>query len=155
MENRPAPAEETPRRARPDEAGAVADLWLASRRASVPQIPPVVHTDVEVRSWFCDVVLPTLEVWVIGPSDDLVALMVLAPGWIDQLYVRPHCTGRGLGAQLVDLAKHECSSLDLWTFQTNLGARRFYERQGFVAVATTDGDNEEGAPAVRYHWSLP
>jgi hypothetical protein len=31
-------------------------------------------------------------------------------------------------------------------------ARRFYERHGFVAEATTDGDNEEGAPDVRYRW---
>ena len=30
---------------------------------------------------------------------------------------------------------------------------RFYERHGFTAVAATNGDNEEGAPDVRYHWS--
>ena len=40
----------------------------------------------------------------------------------------------------------------LWTFQSNHGARRFYERHGFVAVQHTDGDNEEGAPDVRYEW---
>jgi ribosomal protein S18 acetylase RimI-like enzyme len=41
----------------------------------------------------------------------------------------------------------------LWTFQTNTGARRFYERHGFVAVDETDGSaNEERAPDVRYAW---
>ena len=43
--------------------------------------------------------------------------------------------------------------LDLWAFRSNTGARRFYERHGFVAVAFTEGDNEEGEPDVRYHWS--
>jgi hypothetical protein len=34
----------------------------------------------------------------------------------------------------------------------NAGARRFYEREGFVAVDSTDGHgNEERAPDVRYH----
>lgn len=34
-------------------------------------------------------------------------------------------------------------------------ARRVYERHGFVAVAMTDGDNEEEAPDFRYHWPGP
>ena len=38
-------------------------------------------------------------------------------------------------------------------FQKNEGARRFYERHGFTAVEWTDGDNEEGAPDVRYRWT--
>ena len=42
--------------------------------------------------------------------------------------------------------------VQLWTFQSNAGARRFYERHGFVAVQTTDGDNEEQAPDIRYLW---
>lgn len=32
------------------------------------------------------------------------------------------------------------------------GARRFYERHGFVVVDATEGDNEEGAPDVCYQW---
>jgi GNAT superfamily N-acetyltransferase len=62
-------------------------------------------------------------------------------------------TGRGLGPQLLNLAKdHNPDGLELWTFQANTGARRFYERHGFVTVGTTDADNDEGAPDVRYHW---
>jgi hypothetical protein len=40
----------------------------------------------------------------------------------------------------------------LWTFQSNVGARRFYELRGFVATATTMGDNEEQAPDICYEW---
>jgi hypothetical protein len=54
---------------------------------------------------------------------------------------------------LLDLAKERRpGGLDLWTFQANAGARRSYERHGFAATSTTDGDNEEAAPDVRYHW---
>ena len=42
--------------------------------------------------------------------------------------------------------------MQLWAFQSNTGALRFYERHGFVAVEETDGDNEERAPDVRMVW---
>ena len=45
--------------------------------------------------------------------------------------------------------------LRLWTFQRNAGARRFYERNRFIAVEFGDGSgNEEGEPDVRYERSL-
>ncbi len=141
-----------PRRARLDEAPVVADLWLLSRRASIPQIPPPTHSKVEVRAWFKEVVFPSKDAWVIEAPDQLAALMVIGDVWIEQLYVHPAWNGRGLGSQLLELAKRERPRLDLWTFQSNGGARRFYERHGFVAVNATDGDNEEGEPDVRYHW---
>ena len=141
-----------PRPARPDEALAAADLWLESRRASRAYIPLPAHTDDEVRAWFRDVVFPTREVWVVGAPGRLAGLMVLDGDWLDQLYVHPDFCGRGIGSGLVSLAQQSHKSLDLWTFQANVGARRFYERHGFLAVGMTDGDNEEKAPDVRYHW---
>jgi hypothetical protein len=40
----------------------------------------------------------------------------------------------------------------LWTFQANLGARRFYERHGCRQVRRTDGDNEENLPDILYEY---
>jgi GNAT superfamily N-acetyltransferase len=128
--------------ARLDESDMVADLWLRSRKASVPANPPPVHDDADVRNHFSTVVLPRQEVWVIdhtGPG--IIALLVLSDGSVEHLHVDPEWTGQGLGSLLVGLAKDRCAgSLDLWTFQSNTGARRFYERHGFSAVAMTDGD---------------
>jgi GNAT superfamily N-acetyltransferase len=141
------------RRARDDEALAVADLWLRPRYSSIPAIPPPVHSDDEVREWFASVVLPRQELWVIEADGGLVALLVLDNGWLAQLCVDPEWTGRGLGSRLVNLAKElRPDGLDLWTFQSNTGARRFYEQHGFAPSETTDGANEEGAPDVHYHW---
>lgn len=142
------------RRARAEDAGEIVGLWLRSRAASVPEIPPPVHTDDEVLAWFEAVVFPEREVWVVDEAGAVVGLLVLDGEWIDQLYVEPGRTGRGMGSQLMALAKQQRpSALKLWTFQANTRARRFYERHGFVNTGATDDDNEEHAPDVRCEWS--
>jgi GNAT superfamily N-acetyltransferase len=143
-----------PRRARPEEATAIADVWLRSRYASIPAIPPPVHSDEDVREYFAHVVLPQGGTWVVEAGTGPVALLVVVNGWIEHLFVDPDWTGQGLGSRLVERAKQLCpDGLELWTFEANVGARRFYERHGFVVVGATDGDNEEGAPDVRYRWT--
>ena len=143
-----------PRRARTEEARTIADVWLRSRYASIPAIPRPVHTDAEIRDWFASVLVSDRELWVIAPGERPVALLVLEGEWVNQLYVDPPWTGQGLGSMLIHLAKDlHPERLDLWTFQSNTAARRFYERHGFVAIDTTDGENEEGAPDVHYRWS--
>ncbi len=136
------------------DADEIAEVWLRSRAASVPRIPPLAHSESEVRAWFSDVVLPAHEVWVAeagGPR--IVALLVLDEEHLDQLYVDPGWTGRRIGTRLLALAKaRRPEGIDLWTFQSNEGAQRFYRRHGFTVAGTTSGDNEEGEPAVRYVW---
>jgi GNAT superfamily N-acetyltransferase len=135
-----------------EEARAIAGVWLRSRAASVPAIPHPVHTDDEVRSYF-DVVVATKDVWVIDRRGAITALLVLDGEWVDQLYVDPDHFGQGHGSSLIAVAKRQRpDGLKLWTFEANSGARRFYERHGFVVTGGTDGENEEGAPDVRYEW---
>ena len=143
------------RHARLEESDVVADLWLRSRKASFPANPPTIHTDEEVRAHFATVVMPEEEVWVIDRvGKGIVAMIAIKDGWIEHLHVDPELTGRGLGTQLLDFAREWCvDGLDLWTFQSNAGARRFYERRGFIAVEMTDDANEERAPDVHYHWT--
>ncbi|MGA7264063.1 MAG: GNAT family N-acetyltransferase, partial [Stellaceae bacterium] len=59
----------------------------------------------------------------------------------------------GAGTQLVDAAKATgIGALELWCFQANQRARRFYAR-GFHAIRFTDGaQNEERMPDIRYRW---
>src|SRR5205823_4242785 len=129
------------RRARAHEGVEIANVWLRSRAASVPAIPPSVHADDDVRAWFTDVVLPTCEVWVAEADGKVVALLVLKDDSVEQLYVDPHFTGSGVGSRLLGVAKaRRPHRLQLWTFQANRGARRFYERHDFVAAETTSLD---------------
>jgi len=134
-------------------ASAIADVYLSSFHATYDF--PLAHTDEEVRQWIADILLPTREVWVAAtPTGSVVAMMALSADMLEQLYVAPGWTGRGIGSRLLSLAQaRRPAGLDLYTFQVNAGARRFYERNGFVEVARGNGnDNEEGQPDLRYAW---
>lgn len=112
----------------------------------------MVHSDSQTRDWIATVVCGHSSVWVVE-GHGLVAMLVLDGGELDQLYVDPLSQGEGIGSRLIDLAKRESpAGLELWMFESNVGAQRFYERHGFVEVGRTDGDNEEGSPDVRYRW---
>ncbi len=64
--------------------------------------------------------------------------------------VDPALVGRGIGALLLSHALRALARpIRLYTFQANLGARRFYERHGFIAIEFTQGQaNEERCPDV-------
>jgi GNAT superfamily N-acetyltransferase len=65
--------------------------------------------------------------------------------------VLPEAQGRGLGTALLQVAQNTFDRLQLWTFQRNVPARRFYEARGFALVQETDGaQNEEKGPDALY-----
>ena len=69
--------------------------------------------------------------------------------------MKPGWTGKGIGSRLLEVVCAEAARvtpvLRLYTFARNTGARRFYERHGFVVTAESDGSgNEEREPDVRY-----
>jgi ribosomal protein S18 acetylase RimI-like enzyme len=138
-------------------------VYLASRKAFVAFAAPA-HGDDDVRGWIAKVLIPGggVSVAADGSSDDgIVGMMAVSRhdgvGWIDQLYLHPSVVGRGIGSRFVELAKDSLGSpIRLYTFQENAGARRFYERHGFRAIALSDGsDNEEHCPDVLYEWAAP
>jgi len=142
----------TVRAARTDEAAAIAELYLRSRRAA-PGVPPPAHRDDEVRAWLTDSVLPRGTTWVALLDGALAAMMVLDGPWIEQLYVAPEAQRRGCGTALLQHARSRGDELLLWTFEANAAARAFYEAHGFCVDGPADSDNEEGAPALRYRWA--
>jgi GNAT superfamily N-acetyltransferase len=139
------------RRASLDDAGVVADVFLDSFHATYEF--PLAHTDDEVRSWIRERLIPNDEVWVAVADDRVVGMLALTPGWLEQLYVAPDRLGEGIGSRLMAVAKaRQPSGLQLWTFQVNARARRFYESHGFGAVEETEDSNQERQPDVRYVW---
>ena len=141
------------RRADGDDAGEVASLYLEARRAAVPAIPPAVHSDESIVAFVTSKVIPTFETWVAVEDHAIVGLLALHDDWIEQLYLLPGRTAQGIGSRLMTLAKERRpAGLQLWVFQSNVRAIAFYERHGFVAEESTDGDNEEGEPDVRMRW---
>lgn len=149
---------------RPDSAcrDAEADAAMAVQRAALRATLPGLHnphTPDEDRAWIRDV-FARLSVWLASDGPQVIGVLSREHEWVHQLYVAPGYTGRGIGQRLLDafLAEAAASSISvvqLWTFQRNAGARRFYERNGFVPVEFGDGSgNEEREPDVRYERRL-
>lgn len=139
------------------DASAVADVYLASRKAFV-EFAPMVHTEAETRQWISGVVIPSGRVTVAVDDGTIVGMMALACregiGWVDHLYVHPAAAGQGIGARLLRQALQELEPpVRLYVFQANIRARQFYERHGFTAIDFGDGSaNEERCPDVLYEW---
>ncbi len=140
------------RRAVPADAPAVADVYLAAFHSTYDF--RLAHTDDEVRGWIAEDVVPRMESWVAEEGGRVIAMMVLDEAGIGQLYVDPPWHSKGIGSRLVELAKERRpDGLELYTFQVNERARRFYERHGFSVVMLGDGSgNEERQPDVLYRW---
>ena len=109
-------------------------MWRASFEAGVGIIDP--HPLSEQRLYFLNEVLPGNDVRVALLPNELVGFIAASAESVAQLYVRVGFQRRGIGAQLLEWAKGRSNgSLWLYTFARNLGARAFYERNGFVAIA--------------------
>lgn len=141
------------RYALPDDAEAIADVFLNARREAMPWLP-VLHSRKDTIAYFAGHVLVHQTVLVAETNRSVVGFIALQSGHIDHLYIGPANQSRGIGAQLLGKAKELCpGGLTLWTFQSNMRARRFYEARGLVASQFTDGSrNEEGEPDVLYIW---
>ena len=141
-----------------DDARAVADVLIRSRADYLP-FAPSAHPPDDVRIWVADRLVPTGAVTVAEHQGEVVGVLATSRldgvSWIDQMYVRPGWTGRGVGAQLLEHAHRQLPRpIRLYTFQANAGARRFYERHGYRAIEFTDGQaNEERCPDVLYELS--
>ncbi len=141
------------RRATDADAEAAAEVFISSRRTALPTVH-FPYSDESVRGYVRDILIATTEGWLAQDADQVVAVMSLKPGWVEQLYVATDRHGEGIGRRLLDLAKERSDGgLQLWTFQVNDRARRFYERNGFTVAEMTDGaGNQEHEPDVRYVW---
>ena len=144
----------TLRPAGPDDLSAVADLFLASRAAAVPQMPPVVD-EADARRWVLG--------WDLGRAGGLARRR---PGPASSASRRSRtagcqaCTSRPTGSATASAAP--CSrwsrpsgrdGFALWVFESNERARAFYRRHGLVELEHTDGaDNRERSPDLRMAW---
>jgi GNAT superfamily N-acetyltransferase len=137
----------------------LADMDEAARvlRTSFDQALPRLrglHTPAEDRAFFRARLFATCAMWGAFADCAMTGFIAFREGWIEQLYVLPGAQGRGVGTSLLKIAQDAFDHLQLWTFQRNANARRFYEARGFVLVRETDGsDNEEREPDALYLWT--
>jgi GNAT superfamily N-acetyltransferase len=135
---------------------AMAEVFLGTRAAAVPAMPPTVHAPDDVRSFYrgLDLAGGEREGWVAEDERGIVGFAELKGDWLDDLYVLPDAQGEGIGSALLDIAKAQRpAGFSLWVFESNVPARAFYARHGLVERERTDGSgNEERAPDIRMEW---
>lgn len=93
--------------------------------------------------------------WVTVAEQDgrIAGFMALNGIELNALYVTQAARGAGIGATLLAHAQAQTAILELWTFQANKGAQRFYLRHGFSEVLRTDGaNNDEKLPDIQLVW---
>ena len=114
---------------------------------------PRLHSAEEDRGFIRDHVLSRCRVTVAVREGRVVGFVAEQPGWVEHLYVAPDAIGGGIGRALLMDTMARNDVLELWCFEQNHRARRFYARHGFIEVLRTDGaDNEERCPDLRLRW---
>jgi putative acetyltransferase len=127
-------------------------IWREAR-AECLQFLTDLHDADEDRVYLAEVVLPANDVWAAEVENVVAGFIAFGNGWVNQLYVAPQFQGQGVGSELLAMAQRSSPTLQLWAFEVNQPAIRFYERRGFRVVQRTDGSsNEAKRPDVRMQW---
>lgn len=142
------------RAATPLDAGATGAI-LHRFNSDTPWMPKL-HSEAETIS-FCGVMIDRGWVTVAESerSGQLLGFLARDGAEVCSLYLAPGACGQGIGRALLAAAKAAQPRLVLHTFQANLGAQRFYLREGFCERARSDGSaNDEGLPDIIYEWGV-
>ena len=128
------------------------EVFVEARRACLQFLIDLHNAD-EDRTFLRTVVFPSNQVYVAEAGAAVAGFIAFADGWVNHLYVGPRFQGRGVGTRLLSIAQQSGPSLQLWVFEENTPAIRFYEARGFRAVERTDGSGcEAKRPDVRMKW---
>ena len=167
----------TVRRARPEDAPRLAVLaqwvWIDSYAADGVEAAfvPYLSDSFSVEAFERVLADPARVLWVHETGAALQGLAQLrhaAPAPVagherfrvelERLYVVPRQTGRGLGAELLALARTTWPDQGLWlsVWAGNTGAQRFYGREGGEVIGETDFmlDGQAHRNLV-YGWAAP
>jgi GNAT superfamily N-acetyltransferase len=133
------------------DAPRITEVFLAARRPMT--YLPHFHTDDQGARFIFDLVA-SAQVRVAVKDRIIIGFAAVRVGWLEHVNVHPAFQSAGVGSQLIGWAKETSPmGLNLWVFQRNTRAQAFYVSHGWLVVAMSDGDNEEGQPDVQMRWA--
>ena len=122
---------------KPSDIDAVMNIWLSSNIQAHSFIPR--------------------EYWMkyFGQEDNgsVQGFIGLTKNYIEGIFVEESMRGKGIGTQLLNLAKQLCSSLTLQVYEKNQSALRFYFKEGFQ-IKKKQMDSETGQMDFTMEWSM-
>ena len=140
---------------REEDFDALTILWRIARERLLPEgQTDTGHYFYEDQQYFRDQILKKDRVWVVEIDHRPVAFMAMENDFIDQLYIHPRYQRQGIGKSLLEFARSQSPKhLWLYTLQSNVNARAFYEKNGFTAEKFGISPPPENEPDVEYHWN--
>lgn len=144
------------------DAPAVAAVQVQTWRTAYAGLMPdevLAAQSVERRTAMWQRLIPDGGVWVALADDEVVGFAAAGPSRdadaafeLYAIYVLSSSAGKGLGFELTKAALGDEPDVIVWVLDTNVQARRFYERIGFRADGVTKSETEGGAELteVRY-----
>lgn len=143
------------RRLTSEDINMVAEIYCRSFGERLPWLTGASTRD-EDRAFFRETVFPHCDVWGAVENGKVIGFAALRGVWLDHLYVLPEYQSRGVGSFLIRHCQLQVPELQLWTFQQNVGASRFYESHGFDLIRTTEDTGTPGRePDALYRWQRP
>lgn len=141
----------TIRRALLNDAYETAEVFIASQKSM--EFFPQLHTDAETHEFVRSFVVAN-ETWLAERDGRIIGLASIHDDLLAHLYVHPDDHNGGVGAALLAKVKQRRpKGFQLWTFQANEGAQRFYTRHGCAEAERSDGErNDEKLPDMRFVW---
>lgn len=113
---------------------------------------PRIHTvdqDIAHGGWLIEV----CKVSVVRMAGQAAGFLAQQGATIQALYVAQQFRAQGIGSTLLVQAQRDDPSLNLWTFQANGDAQRFYLGHGFTEDRRSDGaGNDEHLPDIHMVW---
>ena len=98
-------------------------------------------------------ILPNAEIYVYVLKENIVRFIGINENYIEGIFVEESMRGKGIGTQLLNLAKQLCSSLTLQVYEKNQSALRFYFKEGFQ-IKKKQMDSETGQMDFTMEWSM-
>lgn len=139
----------------PSDVPDIAHIARLARATAMPWLP-VLHSEEGDRKFHMRRVLPETDdiVRVAEVKGVVAGFIIYTSEWVDHLYIHPDHWFTGLGSRLLLHAQNQSNNLQLWVFERNLAAQKFYLRRGLLAEERTDGSgNEEKCADVRMRWA--
>ena len=96
---------------------------------------------------------PDATVYVYEDNGSVQGFIGLTKNYIEGIFVEESMRGKGIGTQLLNLAKQLCSSLTLQVYEKNQSALRFYFKEGFQ-IKKKQMDSETGQMDFTMEWSM-
>jgi len=119
------------------------ELWEASVRATHHFLQ---ETDIEnLKPYVTEGLASIRHLYVAFDADAPTAFIGIQDEKIEMLFVSPLYLRKGIGKQLVDIARKNHQVVFVDVNEQNPGARAFYEKLGFVEFGRTEMD-EQGNP---------